>query len=232
MKSRILNRASAAAMALAVTAVPGIGAAQNLYVAGPLERVDASRSKLIVLGQEVAVDRVQLSQVLNASRDAAGSQVQLIAAGPSLRGRIVARTLIIQESPYVSGASVVALLGYVSKVDQSTGRASIGGLTIDVSAVGPRIALGNLVEVGGTQPNPRGALVASEFRFGTAGSIGTGTAGSIGTGTAGSIGTGTAGSIGTGTAGSIGTGTAGSIGTGTAGSIGTGTAGSIGTGSR
>ncbi|MGE3667406.1 MAG: hypothetical protein AB7G51_12405, partial [Steroidobacteraceae bacterium] len=175
------------------------------------------------------MSREQLSRVLIARRNAAGMQLQLIAAGPNQGGRIAARSLILQRDGYVPGASAVALLGYVSKVNYSIGQASIGQLSVDLNSVGTPIGVGSLVEVGGTQPNRSGALVATEIRLGTAGSIGTGTAGSIGTGTAGSIGTGTAGSIGTGTAGSIGTGTAGSIGTGTAGSIGTGTAGSIGT---
>ncbi|MGD9599622.1 MAG: hypothetical protein AB7V24_14470, partial [Steroidobacteraceae bacterium] len=205
-------------------------AAQDLYVSGPVDAVDTGQSRISVLGQDIRVSRAQLGKILAGKLNAAGSQIQVLVSGPITDGRIAAKTLVVLADPYVAGASDVAILGYVTKVNGSVGRASIGRLNVDLSALSQPVRVGDLVELAGTQPMLGGTLVAVEFRAATNGSIGSGTAGSIGSGTAGSIGSGTAGSIGSGTAGSIGSGTAGSIGSGTAGSIGSGTAGSIGSG--
>ena len=182
MRNRVAIRVAAAAIAVVAAAAPGMASSQDLYVAGPLELVDAARMRLVVLGQDVAVSREQLARVLMAQRNAAGSQVQLIASGPASSAGIAAKRLLVQDGAYVSGASPVALLGFVTKVESSIGRVTIGRLPVDLNAVGHGIGLGTLVELGGIQPSERGVLVATELRLGTAGSIGTGTAGSIGTG--------------------------------------------------
>lgn len=214
----------------ALLALSSVAAAQDVYVAGPVEKVDLANSKIVVLGQDVAVSRAQVNRLLTARSEMSGATLQVVVVGEASQGRMLARRLIIDDTPYVPGASPVALLGYVTKVNATVGTATIGRLTVDVTALGQRVYVNDLIEIGGTQPALSGALLAAEFRRVPAGSIGSGTAGSIGSGTAGSIGSGTAGSIGSGMSGSIGSGTAGSIGSGTAGSIGSGTSGSIGSG--
>jgi hypothetical protein len=216
----------------ALITVSGPAVAQDLFVAGPLEQVDRARSTVAVLGQDIAVSREQLVRLLAAKSDAAGATIQVIVVGSSTHGRITAKKLIIQDEPYVAGASSVALSGYISKVSAATGIAKIGRLAVDINGPGRRAKVGDLVEIAGTQPNGQGALLATEIRKLPAGSIGSGTNGSIGSGTNGSIGSGTNGSIGSGTNGSIGSGTNGSIGSGTNGSIGSGTNGSIGSGTN
>ena len=218
------------ATVLFLSARAEVAAAEDLYVTGPIEKINAVESKITVLGQEVALSRAHFSRVLVARARAAGSQLQVVVYGRGTQRGIAAAGLLVQDEPYVAGASEVALRGYVSRVVPNIGRIWIGGLAVDLNAVIQGASVGDLIEVAGTQPSTRGILLASAFRGQTAGSIGSGTAGSIGSGTAGSIGSGTAGSIGSGTAGSIGSGMAGSIGSGTAGSIGSGMAGSIGSG--
>ena len=178
------------ATVLFLSARAEVAAAEDLYVTGPIEKINAVESKITVLGQEVALSRAHFSRVLVARARAAGSQLQVVVYGRGTQRGIAAAGLLVQDEPYVAGASEVALRGYVSRVVPNIGRIWIGGLAVDLNAVIQGASVGDLIEVAGTQPSTRGILLASAFRGQTAGSIGSGTAGSIGSGTAGSIGSG------------------------------------------
>lgn len=166
-----------AGLAFAAAAV-----AQDLYVYGPVGAVNTAHSSISVLGQDVRLNRAQLRKVLAHKVDAAGSPIQVVISGPYAGGHIDARTLLILADPYVPGASDVAILGYISKVNESVGRASIGRLIVDLTAFAQPVKVGDLVELAGTQPMLGGTFVAAEFRPAPNGSIGSGTAGSIGSG--------------------------------------------------
>jgi hypothetical protein len=216
--------------------------ADELYVLGPVERVSQNGSSVTVLGQTYALPRggTRLSSL------SIGAYVYVVGERLST-GQLVATRIAGSKQPYVAGASEVFLTGIVSKTELSTGFLSVGELKVYVADATVRdgipLALGETLEIVGTQAQPLGAVWAREIRVlngnlvaqgiqgtGTSGIQGTGTSGIQGTGTSGIQGTGTTGIQGTGTSGIQGTGTLGIQGTGKSGIQGTGTSGIQGTG--
>ena len=195
-----------------------------------------------VLGQTYALPR----GVTRLSSLSIGAYVYVVGERLST-GQLVATRIAGSKQPYVAGASEIFLTGIVSKTELSTGFLSVGELKVYVADATVRdgipLALGETLEIVGTQAQPLGAVWAREIRVlngnlaaqgiqgtGTSGIQGTGTSGIQGTGTSGIQGTGTTGIRGTGTSGIQGTGTLGIQGTGKSGIQGTGTSGIQGTG--
>jgi hypothetical protein len=208
--------------------------ADELYVLGPVERVTQNGPTVTVLGQTYALPK----GVARSSSLSIGAYVYVLGERLST-GQLVAKRISGSKQPYVAGSSEVFLSGVVSKTELSTGFLSVGELKVYVADATVRdgipLALGETLEIAGTQAQPLGAVWAREIRvlkgsLGAEGIQGTGTSGIQGTGTSGIQGTGTSGIQGTGTSGIQGTGTSGIQGTGTTGIQGTGTSGIQGTG--
>ena len=229
---------------LVVSAVSSLAnAAGALLVVGPVESVDVPNASAVVLGQRV--------NFTSASRVAIGSTNGSSAVLPmSMRsfrfielGRMVAiwsedgitaSEIYVSRDRSVPGASQIYLNGAVSFVNQSTGFAVVGTARIDLTPALSGglvdIAVGDRLQVVGTQPNPNGVVVATVYSATrTSGIGGTSTNGIGGTSINGIGGTSVSGIGGTSTSGIGGTSTNGIGGTSVSGIGGTSTSGIGGT---
>ena len=90
----------------ALVALPSIGA--DLFVAGPVESLNAATHEAIVLGQRIQLDARQFVRVQAAVRrdSAIGYQPYLEVGGTDTRdGVILAKTVQRGNVPYVAGAT-------------------------------------------------------------------------------------------------------------------------------
>jgi hypothetical protein len=207
--------------------------AEDVFVAGPIEKIDAAKREAVVLGQTVRLDRRQFARFQNLARSQGGSgyRAYVEVAGTSASDGSILGVRIQGGQPYVAGSSAIAVRNFVTKAVNSNGYLTIGDLRVDASAVSEGVQAGDLVEVAGIQPSSSGVAIATIFSR-VRGVIGSGTSGVIGSGANGVIGSGTSGVIGSGTSGVIGSGANGVIGSGTSGVIGSGTSGVIGSGAN
>jgi hypothetical protein len=208
----------------------GAWGAQNpdLTVVGPVEAANCVTKTVRVLGITYQVASSQAFAELCSLGSAAGYKyisISGIAVGTAQANAL--HWSLIESEPYVPGVSNVYVLGRVSSLNSKTGEFRIAGSPTNFFT-GALPSANEFVEVLGTQPSPKGVVLASSVssRVSADGIIGSGitTNGIIGSGnvTSGIIGSGksTEGIIGSGkaTAGIIGSGiaTSGIIGSGQA----------------
>ena len=143
-------------IASAVTTVGGVSSATassirvQREIIGPVDRVDAAASQLVVLGQTVAVVATTVfdSSIVNGLGSLVqGDVLEIFAALDLAAGRYVASR--IGRRP---GVSAYLLLGAVASLSLAAKTLTIGQLTIDWSAVAPSdpataLAPGNLLRV-------------------------------------------------------------------------------------
>ena len=146
----------------------------DLLVKGAVEKVDLSLGFAVVAGQrvDISTDTVLLENegAISSGLDA----LRLLQEGDfvsvnGLLGRPAASVMRMSES-YVPGATSIFVRGRVSKLDETIGVATIGGLKIDVTpAMGSTayvgVRVGELIEAIGIQPEIGGSLIASSIRF-------------------------------------------------------------------
>jgi hypothetical protein len=142
---------------------------ESLMLLGPVEAVDAKNGIAIVVGQKVLLR--------NLKRPSIGSSVAVFGS-VNLDGSVVA-SAITSAGLYVSGASPLVITGIVRAFDPSIGRVTIGKSVIDFSAAlstgaFPDLRVGDLAQVGGTQPTTLGLVLASQVVVGKDGIIGGG----------------------------------------------------------
>ena len=227
------------AFAIFLSTGAAITAAQETYVAGPVESLVSDGSQLTILGQTIGIGSSSRFFVegrkVSASRFArsveAGSYVY--AETSEVGGRLEAETLLLTGTQYVAGASAVFISGRIQSYSPDVGLIRIGALAVDVTALSPdetaRLSAGDIVQVSGFQPSVLTRFVLiSEFKFvndsevSVDGISGSGTQGISGSGTQGISGSGTQGISGSGTQGISGSGTQGISGSGTQGISGSG----------
>jgi hypothetical protein len=158
MKGRLLSGAAVAVVLVTSNAVGGISgggfaaSSSELILLGPVEAVKEREGVVIVLGQKLAqraVGSVEVGQTLavfgSVSADGAFS-----VSGVQRLGL------------YVPGATNIVVTGVVQKVNIALGRAVVGGLSVDTTTLDQpdAIAVGSLVQVGGTQPVSGGLMLA------------------------------------------------------------------------
>ena len=126
-----------------------------LLLVGPVESVSAKHTFAVVLGQKVLIgttDRVTV-----------GDTVAVY--GESLSDGSLKAAKVVSEGLYVPGATSIFISGTVQQVQPSIGRATVSGLSVDLTslmaqgAVTP--AVGSTLEITGTQPINNGLFVAS-----------------------------------------------------------------------
>ena len=162
MKGRLLLGAAVALAFATSNAVSGISGGgkvvagnSELILLGPVEAIKDREGVVVVLGQKLsqrAVGQVEIGQTLavfgsvNADGALAVSSVQSLGF-------------------YVPGATNIVVTGVVQKVNPALGRATVGGLSVDTTAVttidqSEAVSVGALVQVAGTQPVGGGLLLA------------------------------------------------------------------------
>jgi hypothetical protein len=157
----------------------------SLLAFGQLESISRDDSRIYVLGQELQV----LAGTPAVEALAALAPGQTVAVFGEITPDGVFVWSAAQMGNYVPGASPVYLSGEISRVDRDLGLAWIGA--VPISYVEPAAwtgfqapAVGEIVEVFGTQPLPGGALLAEALKV-RAASMGTGKSNagaSVGTG--------------------------------------------------
>ena len=163
MKGPLSTIFSLAAVATAITAHAGIsggGASAavqepKLLLVGPVEAIDVKHSTAIVLGQTVLVHQTEGLTI--------GETVEVF--GTTRPDGVFAASAVKSEGLYVPGSTGILLSAPVQKLEPSVGRAIIGGLNVDLTAlmaagaVSPEV--GAVVQVNGTQPALHGLVLAN-----------------------------------------------------------------------
>ena len=177
--SNPLVRSCAIAVTLLVSAVlPAAAvAAESLLVSGPVESVDSAHQTVVILGQSV-----RLSAQTRLYFGSLGDSKNAVRVDQRIRrlldaGRLVAvwsidgtsaGTVLISGDRFVPGSTPVYLTGVVTVVDQLRGYAAVGNAQIDLTAAlyqgSLDLAVGDTVQVLGTQPAPAGVILASDYR--------------------------------------------------------------------
>jgi hypothetical protein len=163
----LFRGSSAPAVAVFVAAaLAGTAQAATLAI-GPIEQVNLKSSTIVVLGQTY---RVGAAAVLKSQ---AGTAVTLSSLAPNTLVQIDGRETASGQSAVsgvtslpqmdVPGATQLLVTGVVSS-ETSAGQVKVGNLIVDVTATmtsdTQKFAVGGLVQVTGTQPNPGGLFLA------------------------------------------------------------------------
>ena len=158
------------AAAVALTAIPYSSESFALPLAvGAIEQVDLKSSSIVVLGQQFHVSASTLI-TSQASYPAAVSLAALpqnalvwVDGEEKASGSTRVDALVVLTEPNVPGASQLLLTGVVSSVS-SDGQIRVGKLKVDInqtlSSGGAPVAVGDAVEVSGTQPTAQGVFLA------------------------------------------------------------------------
>jgi hypothetical protein len=113
------------------------------------------------VGQEAAVVLGQKVPLSNPNEQVAvGDTVSVFG---TLDGENILASRVVKGGVYVPGATSVLLSGTVQKMDNSLGRAVVGGLLVDLTPTmsngAVSLAIGSQVQISGTQPVSGGLVV-------------------------------------------------------------------------
>ena len=157
MKSLVATFVTAlvgAAATVGHAAGSGTSGASELLLIGPVEAVNTTQTRAVVLGQKISI---------SPSDGIAVGDTVAVYGTESADGTIHA-TQVQAEGLYVAGATTVFLAGVVQKVQPAVGHAVVNGLTVDLTAAMAQgavsLTVGSKLQVVGTQPVGGGAVVA------------------------------------------------------------------------
>jgi hypothetical protein len=159
MKTRILIIATSVLLSIVSAQEALANSDLELIFSGPVESSNPSRGELNVLGHEIV------------SQERAGLGVGSIVNvyGKLLSNGSVAGAVVEKVSDYATGSDPIYLKGHVTAVNPQIGRVWIGSTQIDytnqLADSSFRIpALGETIEVLGTQPTAKGIVLAASIR--------------------------------------------------------------------
>ena len=163
----LFRSSSAPAVAVFVAAaLAGTAQAATLAI-GPIEQVNLKNSTIVVLGQTyqispAAVLKSQSGTPVTLSSLTPNTLVQ-INGSESASGQSAVSNVTSLPQMDVPGATRLLVTGVVSS-ETSTGQVKVGNLIVDVTATmtsdTQNFAVGGLVQITGTQPNPSGLFLA------------------------------------------------------------------------
>jgi hypothetical protein len=139
----------------------------NTLVSGPLEKVDVSSGRVVVLGQSFKAE-VGAEALKNlANRVASGSTVSVSVLGmKDSAGKMRPKQLVLSRAQYVPGATKVVVVGQIAAVQSGVGTFGVGQLVVDYTGTlssGPALFIpGQSVAVVGVQPAAGAPLIASK----------------------------------------------------------------------
>ena len=184
----------AAAIALATISFTNESVASPLAV-GAVEQVDLKNSSIVVLGQQFHVGASTLVTSPAAYphavslADVPQNAVVWVNGEEKTSGATSVDALIVFPESYVPGASQLLLTGVVSSVS-SDGQIRVGKLKVDITQTlasnSSPVAVGDLVQISGTQPAAKGVFLAQSVAR-TEGVGGTGKAVTLGVGGTGNV---------------------------------------------
>ena len=163
----LFRGSSAPAVAVFVAAaLAGTAQAATLAI-GPIEQVNLKNSTIVVLGQTyqvspAAVLKTQAGTPTTLNTLAPNTLVE-VDGTETAGGQSAVSGVTTLPGMDVPGATQLVVTGVVAS-ETSTGQIKIGNLVVDVTATltsdAQKFAVGGLVQVAGTQPNPGGTFLA------------------------------------------------------------------------
>ncbi len=168
-KTLFRGRTIAAVAAFVASTVAGATQAATLTV-GPVEQINAKAGTLVVLGQTYYVGPAATI------RNASGMPLSLISlrsgslvavdGSESAKGSVAVSGVISLPQLDVPGATRLLVTGVVSS-ETATGQIKVGNLMVDINATltsdVQSFAIGDVVQIAGTQPNPGGVFLAKSI---------------------------------------------------------------------
>jgi hypothetical protein len=183
-----------AAIVLAALSFTNESVASPLAV-GAVDQVDLKSSSVVVLGQQFHVGGGTLVTTQSSYpraislSDLPQNAFVWVDGEEKASGAVSVDTLIVLPESYVPGASQLLLTGIVSGIS-SDGHIRVGKLKVDITQTlasnSSPVALGDLVEVSGTQPTAQGVFLAQSIVH-TEGVGGTGNVVAMGVGGTGRV---------------------------------------------
>jgi hypothetical protein len=160
MKIHLLKGIALAIAFVASNAIAGISggalrasAAVQLLIVGPVEAIKERDGTATILGQKLPLRSLGPVEV--------GESVSVFGVLRADGSIMVSRVVLNGE--YVPGSSPILLTAVVQKVSPAIGRAVVGGLNVDLNSLASldqTISVGSVVQLAGTQPNPKGLILA------------------------------------------------------------------------
>ena len=156
MRKRTFSLLAGAVFALGATQLCSASDRVELLISGPVESVQVASGFLTVMNHRVFARDMPAISV--------GSIVNVY--GRLGKNGVISGAVVEDLARYGSGSESVFLKGQVSAVSVSTGHLVIGNSTVDYAALLSNStfrlpALGDTVEISGTQPANRGVILAS-----------------------------------------------------------------------
>lgn len=148
------------AVGVVCTMWAAVASAETTFALGPLDAARAPNT-ISVLGQSFLITprtlcAVNGALVSSAKCGAALTDYSYVAVEANAKQPTVADKILVLPSVYVPGASLVKVIGRVTKTRATTGLLSINALSVDQNAVLSNYsidaAVGSLVEISGMQP--------------------------------------------------------------------------------
>jgi len=162
MKGQLMKSVVLAMAFVASTAIAGISGgalrvstAPQLLIVGPVEAIKGREATATVLGQKLPLRSLGQVEI--------GESVSIF--GVLRSDGTVAVSSVEHNGQYIPGASTVFLTAIVQKISPAVGRATVGGLKVDLTSLttldgSEAISVGSVVQLIGTQPNSNGLILA------------------------------------------------------------------------
>ena len=165
-KTFVRSAAIPAIAAFVASALAGPAVAGTLAL-GPVEQINVKTSTLVVLGQSYHIlptTHLVGSSGTGVTLDSFAPDTLVVVKGAETASGAVSVTSVTRVPQIdVPGATQLSVMGVVSS-ESATGQIQIGKLSVDVNSTltsdKQNFAVGNLVSVTGTQPNPGGLFLA------------------------------------------------------------------------
>ena len=159
MKGKFIKSVALAVAFVASNAFAGISggafrasSTPQLLIVGPVESVKQREGTATVLGQKLSLGSLGRIDI--------GESISVFGV---LRadGSIVVSS-VGHNGQYVPGASPIFLTAVVQQVSPAIGRATVGGLKVDLNSLDQSqpVTVGSVVQLLGTQPNNNGLILA------------------------------------------------------------------------
>ena len=151
-------------------AIIGTGSQKIVAAKGPVDSADAKTGTVVVMGRTLAVGKNSTTYAAIQTALASGKSVQLrIEATLKHDGSLNGARLGFDSTDYIAGVTDVVASGRVTKLNSSTGKATVGGAVIDYTsllATQPvNLKVGDVIAVVGSRPERSSAILVRGIAF-------------------------------------------------------------------